>query len=125
MRAKIYTIKKRYALKILSSRFIKDNDVVMLPIIDELPEGATVHDMHYDWACQSLAVIVMHDSFEDIPDGQDLPRVYDATVTMQTFLVSNEHVVMNALELPELEALRDMVEDQIRRIKDPHYAMAH
>jgi len=73
-RLKIYTMSRHVLLAVLNGL---PNDVHCLPIHGEIPEGAEVIDVRDDWSRQCLTLIVFHESFPIVPDGNELEIVMD------------------------------------------------
>ncbi len=45
-----------------------------VPVIKELPDGGSIVNVAYDCDRHAIAVIVEHDSFSVVPDGDEIPR---------------------------------------------------
>jgi hypothetical protein len=43
--------------------------------VEGLPPGARALDVRHDWQAKMLAVLVEHDSFAPVADGEDIPKL--------------------------------------------------
>ncbi len=47
----------------------------MLPVFSGLPEGTSVHAVHYDFATGDFILKLWHGSFESVPEGREIPYI--------------------------------------------------
>ncbi len=59
---------------------------MIVPVVKGPPDGAKVVNVAYDWDRQGLAVIVEHDSFSVVPDGDEIPQGDEPMVIGTCFL---------------------------------------
>jgi hypothetical protein len=52
-------------------------------VIKDIPEGATVEGVHYSFDRHCLTVVVGHESFDEVPDGEEIPQAMNGYVNVQ------------------------------------------
>lgn len=56
-----------------------------LPVTDEIPDGAVVESVHEDWTRDSWVLVVSHDSYPEVPEGQEIPFSNKPYIPMRLF----------------------------------------
>ena len=74
MRAKIYRVDSQQILDIVSGMLVKSGYISLPTIVPEsLPDDAEIHHVIPRPDLRGFGVVVLSETFEDIPDGQFLP----------------------------------------------------
>ena len=71
-RLRIASVPREVWLTIFNS--IAHQEIIQLPILEELPEGTILVDVFDDVVRGCMAFIVEHPSFDEVPFGQEIPR---------------------------------------------------
>lgn len=53
----------------------KHVECIKLPVFQQLPEDATLHCLYYDHIHQAFGIIVYSETFDIIPEGNELPKI--------------------------------------------------
>lgn len=71
-RVKIFPIDERALIDILSCW--KEGQFIQLPSSPKIPDGCKVVSTHHSWECGALMVMLEHESFPEVPYGDEPPR---------------------------------------------------
>lgn len=52
----------------------RHHDYVALPILKGLPDGYCIRTVQFSFSHQAFAFLIEHESFPDVPDGEEIPR---------------------------------------------------
>jgi hypothetical protein len=63
------------------------------PICSNLPAGAIVRGVDYDFGRQSFAVLLEHESFAKVPDGDEIPWLDMLDVQIEASPIANPIIV--------------------------------
>lgn len=82
---KMFALNPNMLLAVVSSlhRRIENLEV---PMLHGIPDGAEVVDVQYDFMRRSFMVIVSHDSFDEVADGEQIPFADNAWIHFVTVI---------------------------------------
>lgn len=75
---------------------------VSLPRFNDLPQGANLHGVNYDWTRNSFWILVSHDSFGRVPDGEEIPAMGQNVECMQFVPLVPEEVGRPLLRISQI-----------------------
>lgn len=88
------------------------NAVYELPVTETIPEGTTIISIHSEPWCRSLLVTLQHDSFEQVPAGEQIPRIAsDSEVVFRRVEFDREQAVETVLQI-----IRDLPESDCKNV---------
>src|SRR5688500_8002071 len=78
-------------------RETKDHFVIVVPVLDGVPEGTVVVHVHEDFRYLELSVILEHESFPEVNPGElipILPGMEPLTITRKCYLINKSEAAM-------------------------------
>lgn len=107
-RLRVFWLPQEYALDMLRG-FARSSKFVYLPEIGRVPVGAEVKTCFYSQSRQAFGVIVAHPSFEDVPDGMEIPGENCAAIEYKAFRIAADGVIRWEGTQEQREALRESI----------------
>lgn|SRR3990167_4831593 len=109
---KVFKLNQRQIIALLS-RGERLPDVVEIPTCRGIPEGATAHHLFHTCGGMSIGVVVSHESFPEVPEGEDPPEG-EVDIFFNTYCVYNKHGLLPT-DKKELEELLKEVQMALGR----------
>lgn len=87
-RFKRILVDRRMILEILNSRVTgKAPQCISMPEVEELPPGTLVESVHFNISRMAWDIVIWNPSFPIVPDGYEIPPLYEQCVTYRTVLM--------------------------------------
>lgn len=112
-RCRIYTIWPNDILFLLNWPTDKSK-VWAIPEIENIPKDATIVSVFPDPERRSISVVVYHESFEIVADGDVIPRFETLTMKARAIdIIRDTAIDVSGWSLDDLKSLRDRVNERI------------
>lgn len=113
-RIRIFWLRQRHALDVLQGG-IRSGNKVWLPEMSNLPQGARVETCFYSDERQAFGIIVLHESFDIVPDGAELPSDDFAAMEYKAVQIVTDQspADVGTMNREELLKLRDEVNTRL------------
>jgi hypothetical protein len=117
-RCKLFKISSRELMTILRTRDQSDTHYTIFERITRpkaIPEGAKIWGVYNSWSSDCLIIVVEHESFDEVPMGQEFPY-FDEMVRWERtgYHIFNDWVVnLNSMDIGTLTKLKELVNEKL------------
>lgn len=80
---------------------------VIIPIIEGLPENCQVIGVDYDFLIQAFRLVLQHESFEEVPDGEIIPKLGSIGLEFRSVKIEQESNAYKFREVPFIKELHE------------------
>ena len=110
-RFKVFQITPRDVLSLLNWR---RGELIGLPVLAELPDGYVVLDIGCDYWSRMFSVIIAHESFDEVPEGDRGPEVVPPLEARYECFFPGD-----SIEIAKLTAELQAAQERIRELEQP------